>query len=90
MKINRYQPIQSYQSYQTARNTQKAAQSADSANKSDKIEISDEAKRMQSTQAFAEARSQKVESIKKQVQDGTYQVSAEDVAKKLYDYWNKR
>lgn len=88
MKINVYQPIQPYTNYNITKSADQP--SVPLTGKNDKVEISPEAKRLQGTQRLEEARQQKVEQIKAQVDAGTYQVSSENVAKKLYDYWNKK
>jgi len=59
---------------------------------SDTVEISDEARELararQAVDAAPEVRSDKVASIRKRIQDGTYSVSPELLARKLLDTSN--
>ncbi|MDD9148049.1 MULTISPECIES: flagellar biosynthesis anti-sigma factor FlgM [unclassified Sporolactobacillus] len=87
MKVNRYQPIQPYTNYNPGK---PADQPAAPAAENDKVEISSEAKRLQGSQRLEEARRQKVDQIKNQVDAGTYHVASEDVAQKIYAYWNQK
>lgn len=89
MKIDRYQPIQqSYTNYTNSAKTN-AATSTGAAQSNDKVEISDQARKLQGSNQLDEARSSKVDQLKNEVQSGTYHVSAEDIAAKMYAYWNK-
>ncbi|WP_100487166.1 flagellar biosynthesis anti-sigma factor FlgM [Sporolactobacillus pectinivorans] len=85
MKIDGYQPVQPYANYSQPKS---ADQPQNVTAKSDKVEISSAAKRLQGAQKFEDARSEKVQQIKSQVNAGTYNVSSEDIAKKVYAYWN--
>ncbi|GGL54575.1 flagellar biosynthesis anti-sigma factor FlgM [Sporolactobacillus putidus] len=87
MKINHYQPIQPYTNFKPGK---PAEQPSAPAGGNDKIEISPEAKRLQGSQRLEEGRRQKVDQIKAQVDAGTYHVGSEDVAKKMYAYWNQK
>ncbi|MFT8319202.1 MAG: flagellar biosynthesis anti-sigma factor FlgM [Sporolactobacillus sp.] len=88
MKIDRYQPVQPpYGNY----SHQKAAEQQNTTDhRNDKVEISDAARRMQGAQKTDEARSQKVEQLKAQVQSGTYHVDSKDIAAKMYSFWNQK
>ncbi|RYL95815.1 flagellar biosynthesis anti-sigma factor FlgM [Sporolactobacillus sp. THM7-4] len=87
MKINRYQPVQPYEGYHPAKPADHQEKPAAT---SDKIEISAEARRLQGASKLEDARAEKVKQIKARVDAGTYHVKSEDVARKLYDYWNRR
>lgn len=55
--------------------------------KADQIEISNKALEMQERSKFAEARQEKVASLKIAVENGTYQVDAKTAATKMIDYY---
>ncbi|MBD8071393.1 flagellar biosynthesis anti-sigma factor FlgM [Bacillus sp. PS06] len=55
--------------------------------KTDKVEISSAAKQLQETSAVTVARQEKVEALKQQVQNGTYKVDADKVAKSILNYY---
>ena len=85
MRINSMNSVsQIYQANQMARcNKTKNTNSADS------LEISSKAKdfqtALQAAKASEDVRSKKVEEIKKQMEEGTYQVSNKEVADKLVE-----
>ncbi|RYM05899.1 flagellar biosynthesis anti-sigma factor FlgM [Sporolactobacillus sp. THM7-7] len=83
-KINPYQPIRPYTNYPIPKSSKTASTAA---GKSDRIEISERARQMQGTE---ETRQDKLAEIKARIDAGTYHVPAEEVAKKLYAYWNRR
>ncbi|MFT8363945.1 MAG: flagellar biosynthesis anti-sigma factor FlgM [Sporolactobacillus sp.] len=89
MKIDRYQPVQ--QSYTNYTNSVKSNPAASTSNgqSNDKVEISDQARKLQGSSQLDEARNSRVDRLKNEVQSGTYHVSAEDIAAKMYAYWNK-
>ncbi|MCO7176432.1 flagellar biosynthesis anti-sigma factor FlgM [Sporolactobacillus kofuensis] len=88
MKINGYQPVQSYSTnYQAAK---LGEQSIAPAKTNDKVEISNAAKRMQGAKKLEEARQQKIDQIKTQIDAGTYYVSSKTIAEKMYNFWNNR
>ncbi|WP_010631874.1 flagellar biosynthesis anti-sigma factor FlgM [Sporolactobacillus vineae] len=87
MKIDGYQPIQPYAGYPASKPAETKPGAAPV--KSDQVEISPEARRMQDVQKFSQARKARVADLKAQVDAGTYHVAAEDIAKKMYAYWNK-
>lgn len=89
MKIDRYQPIQqSYTNYTNSVKTNAAA-NAGTSQSNDKVEISAQARKLQGSSKLDEARSSKVDQLKNEVQSGTYHVASEDIAAKMYAYWNK-
>lgn len=88
MKINETGRLSSIQAY---RNQAQAAKEAQQVTKSkqarDNVKISEEAKKLLETQrAQANDRTERIEQLKKQVQSGTYQVSAEKLAEKLWPF----
>lgn len=88
LKINGYQPVQSYtNNYQAAK---PGEQQSSPAKTSDKVEISNAAKRLQGSQRLEEARQEKIEQIKSQIDAGTYHVSSTSIAEKMYNFWNKQ
>jgi negative regulator of flagellin synthesis FlgM len=90
LKINRYQPVQSYtNNYQTAKSEEQSSNTSSSLKTNDKVEISTAAKRLQGTQKLEEARQEKIEQIKAQVENGTYHVPSAKIAEKMYGFWNK-
>ncbi|MET3697656.1 FlgM family anti-sigma-28 factor [Bacillus oleivorans] len=54
---------------------------------SDKIEISHTAKELQQQSTFVVDRQKKIEAIQTQIQNGTYKVEPEKVAKSLVDFF---
>lgn len=88
MKINETGRLSSIQAY---RNQAQAAKEAQQVTKSkqarDNVKISEEAKKLLETQrAQANDRTERIEQLKKQVQSGTYKVSAEKLAEKLWPF----
>ncbi|MCT2537250.1 flagellar biosynthesis anti-sigma factor FlgM [Aquibacillus koreensis] len=59
-------------------------------NKEDKLQISDEAKRMQSSEEPSAARQKHVDQIKQSVQSGNYTVDPKLTAQKLLNFWNNQ
>lgn len=53
----------------------------------DKLEISSEAKQLSELTSHATERKEQIQKIKAQVEAGTYQVNAEEVAKSLFEYY---
>jgi negative regulator of flagellin synthesis FlgM len=88
MKINGYNHIQPYQ--KQVNKVQLDNQTKTDVKKQDQVEISTEAKNMQSSPRIELERSDKVNELKQQVASGSYQVKPEDVAKKMLAYWNKK
>lgn len=58
--------------------------------KKDSVEISNAAKELQQSEAIDPARREKVEQLKAQIENGTYEVRPEQTAKKMQDYWNNQ
>jgi negative regulator of flagellin synthesis FlgM len=56
--------------------------------RTDKVEISSAAKELQKGGPIESARQERVESLKKQVQSGNYQVDPQAVAKKMVNYFS--
>ena len=57
--------------------------------KTDVVEISREAKEMQSISSIEKERQTRVEELKAQVQDGTYNLQPNQIAKSMIDYYRK-
>lgn len=55
----------------------------------DKIEISSAAKELQQVTQVSQARTEKIEALKREIQNGTYQVRAEDVASSIVNFYTK-
>jgi negative regulator of flagellin synthesis FlgM len=85
MKINNIGPsgINPYKNQ--AKQTIKASNQA----KADQIEISNKAMELQERSKFAEARQEKVASLKIAIENGTYQVDPKTVAKNMIDFYKK-
>lgn len=58
--------------------------------KKDSVEISNAAKQLQQSEVIDPARKEKVEQLKAQIENGTYEVRPEQTAKKMQDYWNNQ
>ncbi|SDP95037.1 anti-sigma-28 factor, FlgM family [Litchfieldia salsa] len=57
--------------------------------KTDKVEISSAAKQLQETSAVTLERQEKIDALKQQVQNGTYKVDPEKIAKSIVNYYFK-
>ena len=57
--------------------------------KTDVVEISREAKEMQSISSIEKERQTKVEELKAQVGNGTYKLQPNEIAKSIIDYYRK-
>ncbi|WP_338778621.1 flagellar biosynthesis anti-sigma factor FlgM [Metabacillus sp. FJAT-52054] len=57
--------------------------------KQDKIEISSAAKQLQSTNKMAEARQEKIDQLKAQIENGTYEVNPSEIARKFADFYKQ-
>lgn len=72
---------------------QKAVNKADTSMKpsqlADKVEISSKAKELQQLSSVEVERQAKIDEIKKQVENGTYQVSVNETAKGVLDFYSK-
>ena len=58
--------------------------------KQDKVEISSAAKEMQQANQISNERQKKIEALKQQIQNGTYQVDKEAMAKGIVDFYLKK
>lgn len=86
MKINNNN-ISGINPYQ--RNLDKVVKPENTVQKTDKIEISNAAKEMQ-TNSIVQARQEKVEALKKQVENGTYKIDPQAVANSIVDFYKKQ
>lgn len=87
MKINNFRPsgVNPYQNQQNKMDhLEKSKQK-----KTDVVEISPEAKEMQSISSIDKERQTKVEELKAQVQNGTYTPQPNQIAKSMIDYYRK-
>lgn len=85
MKINNYgvNPVNPYKNQQLKTEaTKKAAVSFE-----DHIEISSQAKDLQGIKNYSTERADKVQAIKQQIENGTYKVDANKLAKDLINYY---
>lgn len=57
--------------------------------KEDKLEISSQAKDLQIASKFNTEREERVQQLKKQVEEGSYKVNPSIVAEKMLQYFNK-
>lgn len=55
----------------------------------DKIEISSAAKELQQVTQVSQARTEKIEALKKQIQNGSYEVRSEDIANSIVNFYTK-
>lgn len=85
MKIHHYRPVDQYQYQQT----QKIQHQKEKVQKTDEVEISAQAKQMQTQTSYAVEREAKLAELKKQIQAGTYEVNAKEIAKEMIDYYSK-
>lgn len=87
MKINDSQRIGSLPSYRSASPSASGRSASGGKGTRDDIRISPEAKELLELQRMEQAsRAQRVEELKSSVQAGTYHVSAEQVAEKLWPF----
>lgn len=71
------------------RNTEKQQEAAQPVKKQDKVEISTQAKELQQQNAIDQARQEKVEAIKKQVESGTYTIDPKAIANSVIKHYQK-
>lgn len=88
MKINHFGPS-GINPYKRQMNNIENAKSSAKAG-TDKVEISSTAKEMHQLSQFSSSRLEKIEQIKMQVQNGTYKVNPEQVAKSMIDFYTKK
>lgn len=87
MKINNFgtQGINPYKKVNKVDQTNKS----EGTKGTDKVEISSAAKELQQVSQVSGARTEKIEALKKQIQSGTYEVNAQDVAKSIINFYAK-
>ncbi|CQR46395.1 Anti-sigma-28 factor, FlgM [Paraliobacillus sp. PM-2] len=56
---------------------------------SDKLQISEQAKKMQESEQIQSQREARVNEIKQAVENGTYEIAPKETAKKMLNFWNK-
>ena len=84
MKINPMQSVNAYRKQQEV-NT---AKQPDMTRKQDDVQISSEAKKMQQSSQLNLDRQEKIQQLKEKIENGTYEVNAQETARKFYDFWN--
>lgn len=85
MKINNFRPVNMNPYNKQINQTNKQ----ESAKRSDKLEISAEALEMQQGGNQIEIeRQQRVNELKNKVESGEYKINPEEVARKMYSFWN--
>ncbi|UNL84790.1 flagellar biosynthesis anti-sigma factor FlgM [Priestia koreensis] len=67
----------------------KLAQIEKAAGKRDEVQISTQAKELQQTNQVVTERQKKIDELKQQIQNGTYQIDAKKIAKGLVDFYKK-
>ncbi|TFB24382.1 flagellar biosynthesis anti-sigma factor FlgM [Filobacillus milosensis] len=87
MKIN---PLNNTNLNPYKKNIQKQQDVKNAGQPQDKLEISNQAKQLQGNNSIVEARQEKVDELKKQVQNGDYQVDPKKTAEKMIDFWTNR
>lgn len=55
----------------------------------DKVEISSTAMKMQQVSQFSDQRQAKIDMIKSQIENGTYQINSKEVAKSIINFYSK-
>lgn len=55
----------------------------------DRLEISTQAKEMQVVSSYQTERNEKIDSLKKQISEGTYKVDSEQVARDMLKYFRR-
>ncbi len=86
MKIN---PIHNSRVNPYQRNAEKVNQVKQDPKPLDKVEISSQAKNLQEVSTYTKDREAKVESLKQQVENGTYKVNTKELANQLFNYYRK-
>ncbi|MDN4072022.1 flagellar biosynthesis anti-sigma factor FlgM [Fictibacillus terranigra] len=69
-------------------NQQYSIKNEEKMKQSDEIQISAEAKDLQSSQQFSASRQDKINEIKIQINSGQYQPDSREIARKFYQFWN--
>ncbi|ASV68255.1 flagellar biosynthesis anti-sigma factor FlgM [Cytobacillus sp. FSL W7-1323] len=89
MKVNHFNAANQVNPYQRQANMTKQVEQAKT-NQADKLEISSKALEMQKTSQSDPARQAKVEQLKMQVENGTYHVDANELAKSLVQHFQQK
>jgi negative regulator of flagellin synthesis FlgM len=84
MKINNFRPV-NMNPYNKQMEKQDQLQSS---KKKDKIEISPEALELQRGNQLELDRQERVNELKSKVQSGEYKVNPEEIAHKMYSFWD--
>ncbi|WP_243290284.1 flagellar biosynthesis anti-sigma factor FlgM [Bacillus sp. FJAT-47783] len=87
MKIQNYR-MNGLDLYQ--KQVEKQQQTKQTAQKEDKVEISKEAKQLQKASGTEQERHEKIESIKKQIESGTYTIDPNEIAKSMIRFFRKQ
>ncbi|MBB5173764.1 flagellar biosynthesis anti-sigma factor FlgM [Texcoconibacillus texcoconensis] len=85
MKINPFHNVNQIYQKQTQQNK---VEQNERPKQRDQIEISSEAKRMQVDAKRDPERQEKIDQLKQKINDGTYDVPSQDVAKKVAQFWS--
>jgi len=87
MKINStgFNKIQFYQNQLKIAGNQQSKQK-----KEDQVEISSQAKDLQSASKILSDREERVQQLKQQVQEGSYEINPSAIAEKMINYFNKK
>ena len=87
MKINPtgFNKIQLYQNQLKVADNQRSKQQ-----KEDQVEISSQAKDLQSASKVLSDREERVQQLKQQVQEGSYEINPSIIAEKMINYFNKK
>lgn len=86
MKINPINQVQNIYRKQIDKQERLSSTTA----KRDQIEISNVAKELQQSNKVDEARLEKINHIKEQIETGNYKVDPKAVARKFYEYWTNQ
>lgn len=83
MKIHHFKPVEHYQYRQSHKNEKQDVK----VNHTDQVQISAEAKKMQSTQSYVVEREAKVAELKQRIQEGTYEIDPKAIAEGMLDFY---
>ncbi|MCF3943439.1 flagellar biosynthesis anti-sigma factor FlgM [Oceanobacillus alkalisoli] len=86
MKINRFNQL-NFNPYK--QQLQKQTEMKKAAKRSDELQISKEALKLQEKDQPNNKRAEKVQEIKKQIENGEYKMNHEVTAQKMLDFWTK-
>lgn len=85
MKINPMHSVQAYKKLQESQQKQNDGKSA----RADQVQISSEAKEMAKQKGIPPERQEKINDVKAKIDNGTYKINHNEVARKIYDFWNQ-